>query len=158
MNIVITKANIDDIASMVYLSAQKRAAYEIAQSQFWRKAKDADENQVKWFEALLNQDDHILLVAKKDKKICGFVIGKIMQAPDVYDPEGLTLMIDDFCVKNNLWQEIGSALFEHLTILAKEHGCSQAVVVCGNHDEDKKRFLRNLNLSIASQWWVGKIN
>lgn len=42
--------------------------------------------------------------ASDAKKILGFIIGKLMHAPEVYNSGGLTLTIDDFCVKlENLW-------------------------------------------------------
>lgn len=39
-----------------------------------------------------------------------------MHAPEVYDPGGLTLMIDDFCMQSeNLWESVGF----HLSIASE---------------------------------------
>ena len=94
--IKVAQATKTDVASMVNLSYQKRRAYEKAQPQFWRYAEGAEEGQGKWFEELLGHDDHIILVAKSDTETIGFIIGRLVKAPEVYDPGGLTLMIDDF--------------------------------------------------------------
>lgn len=82
-----------------------------------------------------------------------------MHAPEVYDPGGLTLMIDDFCMKSeNLWESVGNKLVEVIKFEAKSRGASQILVVCGAHDYTKRQFLKEQNLSIASEWFVGNIN
>jgi hypothetical protein len=147
-----------DITSMVNLSYQKRRAYEKAQAQFWRYADGAEEVQQKWFEELLERDDHIILVAKSDTKTIGFIIGRLVKAPEVYDPGGLTLMIDDFCVKLDIdWQSVGLELMNTIQALAKEKGAAQFYVVSGAHDNAKCDFLEKFGLSNAAKWYVGSI-
>ncbi len=52
-------------------------------------------------------------------------------------------MIDDFCATSQReWQSIGSKV---------------VLVVYGAHDERKRRFLANLQLSLASEWSTGRI-
>lgn len=63
---------------MEELSYQKRKNYEHAQSQFWKYAENAESIQTKWFEELLAHQDYILLVAKSETKIVGFVIGNML--------------------------------------------------------------------------------
>jgi len=94
---------------------------------------------------------------EKAKSIKGFVIGRLIKAPEVYDPGGLTLMIDDFCVTDNKWDEIASGLIAEIKILAKEKGASQILVVSGAWDITKKDFLTKIGLSVASEWFVGGI-
>jgi L-amino acid N-acyltransferase YncA len=144
-----------DIASMVDLSYQKRRAYEKAQPQFWRYAERAEKVQHKWFEELLEHNDYILLVAGNEEKIVGFVIGRLVNAPEVYDPGGLTLMIDDFCT--NDWQSFGLELMNAIQALAKEKGAAQFYVVSGAHDHAKCDFLEKFGLSNAAKWYVGSI-
>ena len=147
-----------DITSMVNLSYQKRRAYEKAQSQFWRYAEGAEEVQQKWFEELLGHDDHIILVAKSEVETIGFIIGRLVKAPEVYDPGGLTLMIDDFCVKlDEDWQSVGLALMNAIKPIAKEKDASQFYVVSGAHDNAKCEFLEKFGLSNAAKWYVGNI-
>lgn len=155
---LISKAETSHIDAIVLLSDTKRQSYEKAHPQFWKRADNANKNQTKWFHTLLNQSDHILLVAEINSQIKGFVIGRLIPAPEVYNPGGLTLMIDDFCVAEPcLWQSIGSALLTEVKEQSKHKNVAQLLVVCGHHDESKKTFLKEMNLSIASNWYIGKI-
>jgi hypothetical protein len=148
-----------DIQSIVEMSYQKRLSYEKAQAQFWKYAGNiAELSQAKWFEELLAHDNHIMLTAQNNQKIAGFIIGKLMPAPEVYNPGGLTLMIDDFCVADDVeWHSVGYKLVQEIKAIAKTKEATQMLVVCGAHDEPKRRFLMNQNLSIASEWFVGGI-
>ncbi len=147
-----------DIKSMVSLSYQKRKNYEQAQPQFWKYAENAEEIQIKWFEELLEHQDYILLVAKLENKIVGFVIGRLVTAPEVYNPGGLTLMIDDYCVETReYWNNVGKELLERIAKIAKEKGAAQFCIVAGAHDNAKCSFLEDFGLSCASKWYVGSI-
>ena len=88
----------------------------------------------------------------------GFLIGRIMKAPEAYDPGGLTLMIDDFCVKApELWNTVGKSLINKIKIIVKAKGAEQILIVAGAHDQAKVQFLRSIVLSIASEWYIGSI-
>ena len=153
----IHKAMQDDISAMVQLSHQKRLYYEQAQPQFWKYSEGAEDVQTKWFEELLIRDDYIILTAKSEQHILGFIIGRIIPCPEVY-AAGLTLLIDDFCVESpSLWGSIGVALIEEIRTAAKAKNVAQILVVCGHHDEQKREFLKKLELSIASEWYVGEV-
>jgi len=157
MTIQIIPATTTDIREMVELSYQKRRDYERAQPQFWKYADGAEKIQEDWFVELLDKDDHIMLVAKSEGVISGFVIGRIIPCPEVYEA-GLTLMIDDFCVSSSdLWESVGKKLIEEIKICSKKKGAQQILIVCGAHDQPKKEFLKNINLSIASEWYVSGI-
>lgn len=149
--------NASDVPTLVALSDQKRRFYEKAQPQFWKRSEYANERQAEWFMHLLNADDHIMLLAE-DQSIVGFIIGRLMPAPEVYNPGGLTLMIDDFCVEEpDLWSDVGDALLDQLKQEAHEKGAAQVVVACGDHDEAKLGFLKSVGLSVATRWYVGGI-
>lgn len=150
-------ANANDISSMVELSKEKRLAYEKVQPQFWRHAEDAELQQTQWFQSLLNNPDYLLKVATSNQSIQGFIIGHLRQAPEVYNPGGLTLEVDDFCVRDNLWSEIGTVLLDALKVEAKSKGVTQVLVVTGAHDETKRQFLKESSCVIASEWFIGKI-
>ncbi|HQS84700.1 MAG: hypothetical protein B7Y25_07225 [Alphaproteobacteria bacterium 16-39-46] len=158
IEILIREPTQKDINEMVALSYQKRQNYERVQPQFWRVSERAEEAQTKWFKDLLSQENTLMLIAESEDKLRGFVIGFLIKAPQVYDPGGLTLMIDDFCVENSSeWQIIGKSLLEKLKSKAKAKGAVQVVVVSGAHDEAKRYFLKMLGLSCASEWYVGEI-
>ena len=77
-----------------------------------------------------------------------------MTVPEVYDPGGLKLMIDDFCVeKQELWSSLGGEMIEKIREMAKQKEAVQVLVVCGHHDEPKHQFLKNMGLSIVSEWY-----
>jgi len=146
------KALKSDIPWMVSLSHNKRKSYAEAQKQFWKMAKDSDKIQTKWFEELFEQKNAIALVADNKE---GFVIGKVVTPPEVYDA-GLTLMIDDFCVSDeSLWSSTGKDLIDEIKKLAKTQMVSQILVVCGAHDSHKKSLLKQVGLATASEWYVG---
>jgi hypothetical protein len=151
----IRKSAIKDIKAMVLLSEQKRSEYAEAQPQFLKKAKNANEIQEKWFEELLERKDYFLYVAEEEiSQILGFIIGRIVPAPEVYSPGGMTMMIDDFCVKNSDdWDTMGTNLIDTLRNVSKN--VAQLLVVCGAHDEPKRKFLKKIGLSVASEWYVG---
>ena len=154
----IMQSQISDIEEMNRLSRDKRKDYEKEHNMFWRWAGESGEKiQREWFKELLVSDDYICLTAKQVDQVMGFIIGKIISAPEVYDPGGLTLLIDDFCVINNKWQTIGAALVMQMKLIAKPRGVEQLIVVSGHHDNDKKRFLKKMNLACASEWFVGNL-
>ncbi len=154
----ICRAEEKDIDAMVALSYEKRKYYEQAQPQFWKYATGAEEGQGVWFRELLKNEQYIMLLAANGAAIVGFLIGRLVPAPEVYDPGGLTLMIDDFCVKTpDLWRTVGQELVLNGRRIASAKGASQILIVCGHHDEAKREFLRKMNLSIASEWYVGNI-
>lgn len=147
----------DDVEDMVALSYQKRKYYEEAQPQFWKYAENAEKIQADWFRELLGRDDHILLSAKTDEDIVvGFIIGRVIPAPEVYNPGGMTLMIDDFCVEDeSMWEAIGTPLVESIKEVGNGFNVSQILVVSGDHDDAKNSFLEDIGLSVASRWYVG---
>ncbi len=151
---------IADLDAIAALSYHKRRSYEKAQPQFWRYAgTSGDETQKQWFKELLEDKNYLMFTAENDiQEILGFIIGKLMTAPEVYNPGGLTLMIDDFCVTSeNLWKSAGAELINAIKGAAQSKGASQILVVCGAHDHPKRKFLSEQNLSIASEWFVGGI-
>ena len=157
---VVRTSQLTDTLAMVSLSKAKRMLYEKAQPQFWRYAgEEGDKAQEKWFKELLEEKNYVMFTAESDtQEILGFIICKLMPDPEVYNPGGLTLMIDDFYVQSeNLWQSIGARLIEETKAAVKAKGATQIVVVCGAHDHPKRKFLSDQNLQVASEWFVGGI-
>jgi hypothetical protein len=148
---MIRPATLTDVPRMIGLAEQKRAQYEQYQPTFWRRAVDAQAAQTPCFEKLVADESVIALVHETDGLLDGFVIAALMQAPPVYNPSGLTCMIDDFVAD---WSTIGSALLEAAAQEAKQRGAVQVVVVCGHLDEPKRAMLHGQGLTIASEWYV----
>ncbi len=149
IDLIISKAQEVDIKSMNMLSNQKRISYEKFQPQFWRSNGDAGEiAQRKWFKELIEDNSYICLIAKQNDEIIGFVIGKIISAPEVYNPGGLTLLIDDFCILNSNWNLVGNTLLKEIKSISKQQGVTQLIAVSGSHDEDKKSFLNEFGFQL----------
>lgn len=152
-------AEMGDITEMVNLSYKKRLAYQAVQPQFWKHAEDAEAIQEEWFKSLLESETHVLLVAESQLKMEGFIIGQMVPAPEVYNPGGLTLMIDDFCVADStLWETVGKLLLSEIKARVENKDVSQVLVVSGAHDTNKRSFLAKVGLSLTSEWYVGKIS
>lgn len=147
-----------DLARMVDLSEQKRREYQGYQPRFWRKAADSRERQLPFFERQLASDRVIALVCEQQGVITGFLIATLAEAPPVYDPGGLTCLVDDFVVAEPvLWASAGTALLAEASRQAKARGAVQTVVVCGHQDEPKRRMLVAAGHVIASEWYIQEI-
>lgn len=88
----------------------------------------------------------------------GFVIITAVSAPPVYDPGGLSSLIDDFVVSSpDKWVTAGAALLDAATAWAREQGAVQVVVVAGPHDRPKRAVLRDAGLYVASEWFTAPL-
>ena len=144
-----------DLEEILNLANAKRLEYETYQPVFWRVAADAIVQQTDHIASQITDEEVITLVATSESKVVGFVIGRLVSAPPVYKPGGLTCSIDDFVVnENNLWETVGVALLRQVRKAALSRGAAQLVVVCGHLDEPKKKMLEKSSLTIASEWWV----
>ena len=151
----IRRATSSDVADLVRISAKFRSELAGFQPQFWRVAEGADEKQHGFFEFVISQDKMVVLVAESETGIQGFLMAAFVPAPPVYDPGGLTCLVDDFGVKNTEdWIEIGEQLLNYLSPLAKEKGCNQMVIICPQLHLGKRSLLSSLEFSVASEWWV----
>lgn len=151
-------ANKEDISFMVTLSDQKRRLYENEFPQFWKNAENANELQEQWFTSLLGIPNYFIYVADGQTGIIGFIIGQNITAPEIYNPGGLTLMIDDFCVESpELWGNVGNKLLADVTEVGKVSGAAQILVVSDFHDQEKRLFLQKNGLCVASEWYVKRL-
>jgi len=151
---MIRKANKTHIDWMVEMSYQKRLNYSKKQKIFWKISENSNEIQKKYFEKELKNKNVIALIYQEKQ---GFVIGKLISPPEVYDA-GLTLMIDDFCVKSDdLWLTVGKELLNECKREAKIMNAKQILVVCGDHDRQKFLLLETMNMRVASRWYTKTI-
>jgi GNAT superfamily N-acetyltransferase len=144
-----------DVAAMAALSQERRAVYQRYQPIFWRPAEGARQRQEVFFAHLLEQGQVIALVHEQDGAVDGFLIAQLVPAPPVYDPGGLTCLIDDFWVaEGKHWQGIGQTLLDEAIRRARARGAAQAVVVCAHLDQPKRAMLAGAAFSLASEWYV----
>ncbi len=147
-----------DLDAVLDLLDAKRVRYAGWQPVFHRPAAGAKEMQRPFVGSLFTKPDFICLTAEVDGKVAGFLQGRIVSAPPVYDPGGPVLMIDDFVVADEAqWPTAGRALVDDARRIAKERGVVLVNVVCGPRDEPKRRMLRDAGLTVASEWFVAPI-
>lgn len=147
-----------DLNEILDLTNSTRLEYEAYQPLFWRVASDAIAQQRDYLASQIADEDVISLVATLESKLVGFIIGRLVSAPPVYNPGGLTCSIDDFVVgESSLWETVGADLLNQVRSVVVLKGASQVVVVCGHLDEPKRKALEKSSLTIASEWWVAPI-
>jgi len=152
---LIRTAEADDVLGMVQLSERKRREYERVRPQFWRMGVDSRTVQKAYFESIIASTLKICLVHEDGGRIDGFLVADLRPPPPVYDPGGLICVIDDFAVAQpELWNGIGRNLLTEVMALARERGAVQAVVVCGHHDEPKRRMLEATGFPLVSEWRI----
>lgn len=140
------------------LANVKRLEYETYQPVFWRVVVDAIAQQADYIASQIADEKVITLVATSESKVVGFVIGRLVSAPPVYNPGGLTCLIDDFVVdEGELWETVGADLLDQVRRAALPRGAAQVVVVCGHLDEPKRKALEKSSLTIASEWWIAPL-
>jgi GNAT superfamily N-acetyltransferase len=141
-----------DLAQVVALSAEVRSRLALFDPHFWRPHAAADETQLAWFSYLLQDPGHVVLVADEESGagLGGFIIGRLMDAPPVYDPGGRACMVDDFA-----WRSSGAA--EELLAAAKAWAVEQhavtLVVVTAVADRVRRDVLHDAGLHATSEWW-----
>ena len=148
-----------DVDAIVRLAAVRRAEYESYQPVFWRPAADAAARQRPYLAGLIEDPAVISLVAVTGHDVAGFAIATVGVAPSVYDPGGLTCLVDDFVVADaHDWPTVGVILLRAVIRAALERGAAQIVVVTAQLDGAKRAVLAASGLSVASEWWVRPLN
>jgi hypothetical protein len=147
----------DDLTSVLGLAAQRRSEYAEQQPRFWRPAEDAWARQSEFLGSMLSESEVKFFVACDSLEIAGFIVARVVPAPPVYDPGGLTCFVDDFVVGEvSDWPIVGPELIEAAKTWAAERGAVQLVAVTGQHDLPKRKAFASAGLSAASEWWVGE--
>lgn len=151
----VRRATQDAVGRMTELAALKRKEYESYEPVMWRTAKDAETNHAAWLSRLVDDESHVCIVHERNDRIDGFIIGKVQPAPPIYDPGGLTCVVDDFVVEDSAtWNTTGARLLGELTELVRAQGVSQLIVVAGHKDGPKRDMLRARSYSLASEWYT----
>lgn len=155
----ILPAQLCDLDQVLNIAAARRLVYADFQPRFWRPASDARELQREHLASLLPDRRTGFLVARTQTQVTGFVIARLVSPPPVYDPGGLTCLVDDFAVSDSThWKTLGPRLLAGARDWARERGASQIVVVTATRDEPKREALAASSLSPASEWWVGEVD
>jgi GNAT superfamily N-acetyltransferase len=154
----VRRATHADLNAIERLAELRRRQYESHHPPMWRNATDAWHKHMEMLREKIRNADSIILVHESGQDIDGFLIADFVTAPPVYDPGGLTCRIDDFVVDPPArWSTAGQALLSETRRQAAQVGCVQVIVVCGEHDQPKRRLLRGAGLSVASEWYVDRL-
>jgi GNAT superfamily N-acetyltransferase len=149
----------DDVDDVAALAAAQRREYERYQPEFWRQTEDALDHHRAYFHRLVDAEDHLFLVLRAAGQVSGFIIGRLVPAPPVYEPGGLTCLVDDFAVAApDHWASVGRDLLHAVAEHAGQRGAVQAVVVTPRQDSAKRQALEAAGLAVASEWWLGRID
>lgn len=152
----VREARPGDVDRIAELADLKRREYEQFAPVFQRPATDAMDIHLPWL-AQLVEDTEVGSFVHEDNngEVDGFVIITTTPAPPVYDPGGLSSVIDDFVVSTpDIWPTAGAALLDVARAWARSHGAVQVVVVSGPHDVTKRAALRDAGLFVASEWFT----
>ncbi len=147
-----------DLPRIVELIEERRQQYEEYQPRFWRRAANPRGKEREHLEELLHDASAIVLVHDRDGRVDGVAVGVLEQAPPMYDPGGLTCIIDDFVVAaQDLWGTVGVELLGAMSRQARRRGAALAVVVSGHLDRQKRAILAVSGFSIFSEWYAKDI-
>jgi hypothetical protein len=113
-----------------------------------------------YFTSILDDDKTLVLTATEDDAdVRGFAVGRLVPAPPVYDPGGMSCVVDDFAVAEpEEWLTIGHLLLDALHRWAASRDAAQMIVVTAHLDEPKRAALQSHGLTLASEWWVGSVD
>jgi GNAT superfamily N-acetyltransferase len=118
-----------DLKQVLAIADRRRHQCATYQPQFWNPGPDAANKQRDFFTSRVDDPQKLFAVAVTDL-VQGFVIAAIGPTPPVYDPGGLTCLIDDFTVDApDSWLQIGPRLLPTVRSWADDRGAVQLVVV-----------------------------
>jgi hypothetical protein len=142
---------------MAELAELKREEYEPHAPVFFRPKRGVrDLHRAFLASRIESEEKHIALVHEADDgHVDGFLIASLVPAPPVYDPGGLTALVDDFTVEMpQLWAVVGRSLLDAAISEAEPRGAVQTVVVCGADDQPKRGMLVDAGHFVASEWFT----
>ncbi len=106
----------------------------------------------------IEREGAIVLVHEEAGVIRGYASAIVVSTPPVYDPGGPTgLVLESAVVEPGRWGTVGQALLTRTAAEAASQDAVQYVVICSASDQPKQAALEALGLTIASAWYVGKI-
>jgi hypothetical protein len=156
MSMIVRDARWSDVGELVALIQERRRELEAFDPRFWRSAGQAAAHTRRFYRWLLLTGRGALLLAEEEGRVIAFLTARRVKAPPVYDPGGITILIDDFCVATpQLWPSAGSLLLEALRSRGRQRGWRQMVVAAPAADQVELDLLRRHELTHTSSWWTG---
>jgi ribosomal protein S18 acetylase RimI-like enzyme len=151
----VRRARWSDVAALVELIERRRTELEALEPRFWRRAPGAAKWTRRYFRLLLLSRRAALFVAEQEEGIAGMLIARRIKAPPVYDPGGVSILVDDFCVAGPaLWPIAGAALLAAAADHARQLGAAQLIVVAPAAAPAQAACLEGAGSSPVCCWWV----
>lgn len=160
-NFNVREASSSDIYSMKILSELQKIEKEEKEQPYQYSGSDIINIDSFPFRKILEDEQCLIYVAKNcsNNALLGFIIGKLIQDQEAYNPGRVTLRIDGFCVMSeDLWKTVGAELIKSIKTHAKEKNANQILIECGAHDTPKENFLNGQKLSLVSHCFLGNIS
>lgn len=142
-----------DIDPMVELAVRQMHWLESHRDSFYATGPGLADTLRAAYGGLIEAADAVALVDESPKGVEGFLLGKLVNAPPVYDPKGKVCLVDHFWVRDATnWKTVGLGIFGAANSRIRELGGVLSRIECQWQDEEKRVFLQSLGFTAASDW------
>lgn len=147
-----TAADVEACAGLLKAHREQLAGWN---PRFWNPSAIAGPMTVAFLGHLVDQAETFLVFDRDG--IEGFLIAMPVANPPVFDPGGPSVLVDDFCVRDGQWMEVGGALLARAREGWKARGVAQIVAVGADADAAKRAFLESQGLATTSVWLTAAV-
>jgi|GEM_PF-1126755 len=159
MSSTIRLARTQDVLSIAELCERERRSHTPACNGFYAVVEDYASKRLPAIEQIVEANDTVAFVHETNGAIDGLILGRLLNAPPVYDPGGKVCLIGDFFVeKPATWTDAGEALVAAADARVQEFGGVLACIECMRSDVEKRELLLSLKFSVASDWYCRDCN
>lgn len=140
MKMGIREAKVEDIEQMTKLLQQVAKLHSDNRTDIFKEKEISDYGD--WAKVLLEDDEKIVMIAEKEKIICGVMVCKMRVIENhVNFKDSKILSIDEICVDEKYRKEgIGTKLIEEAKKLAKDNNCNRLELNCWEFNENAMNF------------------
>ena len=145
---MIRKALLADIPSILHLLRQVADVHHKARPDLFRgNTTKYDEKELM---QILSAERTIVFVYEQDDMIAGYVFCMIeIVESDKLLHDNKTMYIDDLCVDETMrGRHIGSALYRHAVVYAKQVGCNSLTLNVWEGNPSAMAFYRSMGMSV----------
>ena len=157
--VAVRAAKSDDIPKIVELCEAERRRYEVGYANFYAVAPDYAQKKTESVAQLIDSDNALALVHETGGQIDGLILGRLVNAPPVYNPGGMVCLIEDFLVASPQgWPKTGAALEKAANERVRQLGGVLLVVESMHTATSKRDLLLSTGFNIASDWFCRDID
>lgn len=153
----VREAMVEDIEQMTKLLHQVAKLHSDNRTDIFKEKEISDYGD--WAKDLLEDDEKIVMVAEKEKTICGVMICKIRVIENhVNFKDSKILSIDEICVDEKHRKEgIGTKLIEEAKRVAKENNCNRLELNCWEFNKNAMNFYFKQGFKVQRRFFEIKI-